>query len=90
MYEITQYTYLKAKQYGLTVKPSSLKYKKIDVFKNDVKIASVGDTRYSDYPTMAMTDPQYAEKRRQLYHKRHKPELSAKYSGEWLAGHLLW
>ena len=59
------YTYAKAKQYGLVVRPSSLKHKKIDVFKEGFKIASVGDDRYSDYPTMAMTDPQFAEKRRQ-------------------------
>ena len=90
MYSITAYTFAKAKQYGLVVRPSSFKHKKIDVYREGFKIGSVGDDRYSDYPTMASTDPQYAEKRRQLYHKRHKPELSAKYSPNWLAGHLLW
>ena len=90
MYTITDYTYAMAKQYGLVVRPSSLKNKKIDVFREGFKIGSVGDTRYSDYPTMKLIDPENAEKRRKLYHARHKPELAPKYSGEWLAGYLLW
>ena len=35
-------------------------------------------------------DPENAEKRRKLYHLRHKPDESEKYSPNWLAGHLLW
>ena len=51
MYNITNYTYKKAKKLGLTVKPSKNKTKKIDVYKKGVKIASVGANGMNDYPT---------------------------------------
>ena len=41
-YTITTYTKRKAKEHGLTVKKSKVKGKKIDVFKNGKKVASVG------------------------------------------------
>ena len=50
-YRIKDYTKKQAKKYGLTVKPSRNKGKKIDVFKKGVKVASVGATGYGDYPT---------------------------------------
>ena len=50
-YKITDYTKRKAKTLGLEVKPSSVKGKKIDVFKNGKKVASVGALGYDDYPT---------------------------------------
>jgi hypothetical protein len=71
---------------GLTVKPSRDKYKKIDVFKNGEKIASVGDTRYKDYTKYLKEDKALAEERRNLYHERHKGNTLR----ERLARKLLW
>jgi hypothetical protein len=50
-YKITEYTKEQAKKLGVTVKPSTNKNKKIDVFKGGEKIASVGGAGYADYPT---------------------------------------
>ena len=73
MYQIKQYSYDKAKKLNVTIKPSSNKNKKIDVYKNDKKIASIGDINYYDYPTyIERNGKDYADKRRSLYHHRHK------------------
>ena len=44
-YVITKYTYDKAKELGLTVKVSKFPLKKIDVYKNNVYLGSIGDSR---------------------------------------------
>ena len=50
-YTITDYTPQKAKQMKVTVRLSEQKNKKLDVFKNNVKIATIGDLNYKDFPT---------------------------------------
>jgi len=89
MYKITQYTYDKAKKLGVQVVPSKSKNKKIDVIKNGTKLYSIGDTRYSDYPHyLLLGDVALANKRRDLYHKRHGNP--PKGSRSWYAKNLLW
>ena len=56
MYSITKYTKDRAKKLGVTVKPSTNKKKKIDVFKDKKKIASVGAIGYMDYPNYIQRD----------------------------------
>jgi len=74
-YQITRYTYQRARMIGVTVKPSTVKGKKIDVYKNDKKVASIGDINYNDYGTYLETKgKQYANERRRLYKIRHKGE----------------
>jgi hypothetical protein len=87
MYTITEYTQQKAKKMGLQVKPSTLKGKKIDVYKDDKKIASIGAIGYKDYPNYIKEEGKaYADERRRLYKLRHKNEgLRGK-----LASALLW
>ena len=51
MYPITNYTYSQAKKIGVVVKPSTNKTKKIDVYKQGKKIASVGANGMNDFPT---------------------------------------
>jgi hypothetical protein len=87
MYHITEYTYRRAQEWGLTVKPSINPKKKIDVFKNGRKVGSIGAIGYGDYPTFIKTKGKaYADERRRLYHIRHtQPSI-----GEQLALHLLW
>ena len=90
-YLITKYTKAQAKKYGLTVKPSKNKGKKIDVFKNDKKLGSVGALGYNDYPTWKKKKGiAYAKQRRKLYKKRHENNRKKKYSNGWLADKLLW
>ena len=72
MYQITEYSYRKAKDLGVDIYPSKRKYKKIDVFKNGKYLASIGDNRYMDFPSiLAKEGRETAEKHRKLYHARH-------------------
>ena len=51
-YIITSHTKAQAKKLNVTVKPSTVKGKKIDVFnKEGKKLASVGSQPYGDYGT---------------------------------------
>jgi hypothetical protein len=90
-YSITNYTKSQAKKLGVVVKPSSVKGKKIDVFKNGEKIASVGALGYSDYPTYMKTKGKaYADERRKLYKIRHSKDRNVKGSDGYYADKLLW
>lgn len=90
-YSITNYTKQQAKKLGVVVKPSSVKGKKIDVFKNGEKIASVGAIGYSDYPTYIKTKGKaYADERRRLYKIRHSKDRNVKGSDGFYADKLLW
>ena len=51
MYQISAYTKSKAKKIGVNVRPSKTAGKKIDVYKNGTKLASIGAIGYNDYPT---------------------------------------
>lgn len=89
-YEITNYTKKKARELNVTVKPSSNKNKKIDVFSKDgKKIASIGARGMMDYPNYIKRDGiEYANERRRLYRIRHKKDLNQG-NGYW-ASALLW
>lgn len=90
-YTITKYTYDRAKKLGLTVRPSTNKTKKIDIFKKDKKIASVGAAGMNDYPTyMKLKGNTFAKTRRRLYRMRHEKDRHQKWSRGWLADNLLW
>jgi hypothetical protein len=88
MYRIKDYTHDKASELGLQVYPSKRKHKKIDVYKDDQYLVSIGDNRYKDYPTYLEEDKELAEKKRELYHNRHKKDLHH-FKG-FLAHYLLW
>jgi hypothetical protein len=91
MYVITTYTRKQAKRLGVEVKISSNISKKLDVFKDGKKIASIGGTGYSDYPTYIKTHgKEYADKRRALYKIRHKKDRHVSWSNGFLADQLLW
>jgi hypothetical protein len=90
-YKITEYTKKRAKQLGVEVKPSVVKGKKIDVYKNGKKIASVGAIGYSDYPTYIQSKgKEYADNRRKLYKIRHKKDKDIKGTNGYYADKLLW
>jgi hypothetical protein len=73
MYSISKYSYRKAKELGVDIKPSTNENKKIDVYEKGNKVASIGDIRYNDFPTYIKSHGvSYARKRRELYHTRHK------------------
>jgi hypothetical protein len=91
MYHITNYTKQKAKELNVTIKPSTNKNKKIDVFKNNKKIASIGAIGYNDYPNYIIkNDKAYAHERRRLYRIRHNKDRNVKNSNGFYANKLLW
>ena len=73
-YEILPYSYKQAKKLGVTIAPSKNPRKKIDVYKDGLYICAIGDVNYNDYPTYLEKDKELAEKRRHLYHMRHKKD----------------
>ena len=90
-YNIKQYTHDQAKRLGVVVKPSSLSGKKIDIFKGNQKIASVGASGMNDYPTYIQTKGKaYADERRRLYKIRHEKTRHVKGSPSYYADKLLW
>ena len=91
MYSITNYTYKQAKKIKVIIKPSTNKTKKIDVYKNNKKIASIGAYGMNDYPTYIKKNGiKYAKTRRRLYKIRHNKDRSKKWTPGWLADKLLW
>jgi hypothetical protein len=91
-YHITAYTKRKAKQLGVTVKPSTVDGKKIDVFnKKGEKVASIGAAGMGDYPTfMKKYGREYANSRRKLYKQRHEKDRHKRGSAGYYADKLLW
>jgi hypothetical protein len=77
VYNITDYSYRQAKLLGVEIKPSTIKTKKIDIFKNGVKIASSGFYGMKDYGQyLKEKGTAYANERRRLYHIRHAKDKS--------------
>lgn len=89
MYQITNYTYNKAKELNVIIKPSKFKNKKIDIYdlNNNFKF-SIGDIRFKDYPTYLQINKQLAEKRKELFYKRFKNIIL--YSKTFYTAKLLW
>jgi len=95
-YSIKAYTKAQAKKYGVEVRPSKNKGKKIDVFKNGKKIASVGALGYADYPTFMEQEKAgkvpkgHSKLRRKEYKRRHDKDRKVRNSRGWWADKLLW
>ncbi len=89
-YKIKPYSYDQAKKLGVDIKPSMNPNKKIDVYKNNQFLYSIGDINYSDYPTYLETKGEdFANYRRRLYHLRHKRDNVPNTKGHY-ALRLLW
>jgi hypothetical protein len=95
-YTIKKYSFTQAKKLGVEIKPSTNILKKIDVFKNGKKVATIGARGMNDYPTYMEKEKNgyypkgYAHKRRMLYKERHKKDRSVLYSNGYYADKILW
>ena len=88
MYHISPYSYNRARQLNVEIRPSTHKGKKIDVFKNNNYICSIGALGYNDYTTYLRDKGlEYAKKRRFLYRKRHQNDKSV---AGFYAREILW
>ena len=74
----------KAKKIGVSVRPSKTKGKKLDVYKNGVQVATIGDLAYDDFNTHK--DPE----RRRLYKIRHEKTRHIKGTPSYYADQILW
>lgn len=90
MYQITDYSKQQAKKLGVDIKPSKNKNKKIDVFKDGKKLASIGGKGYKDYGTYLKEDKSLAEQRRKLYKMRHEKDRHSKGSAGFFSDKILW
>lgn len=89
-YKITKYSYERAKELGVKIKPSIKANYKIDVFDNeDNYITSIGHRQYKDYGQYLETNGKdFADHRLSLFYKRHKNY--PKFSRGWYSSKILW
>ena len=73
-----------AKKLGVSVKVSTVKNKKLDVFKGDSKVASIGDIRYTDF--LQTGDLQ----KQKNYKSRHQKNRTKVGSAGYYADKILW
>jgi hypothetical protein len=88
MYKITDYTKKRAEKLNLYITPSKNPKKKLDIYKDNKFITSIGDIHYGDFPTFKKEyGAEYANRRKIAYYQRHKKDNRLK--GK-LAQYLLW
>jgi hypothetical protein len=91
MYVITEYSKQQAKKLGVELRPSSNPKKKIDVYKDGKKVASIGASNFGDYGTFLKTKGKaHADERRRLYRLRHNGEQNKIGSNGYYSWFLLW
>jgi hypothetical protein len=93
-YQIQQRQKAQAKKLGLTIKSSTNKKKKIDIFKGKDKIGSAGAIGYNDFATyLKSIGKEAANKKRLAYLKRHSKEpkmKDGKRTNSYYADEILW
>jgi len=89
MYQIKPFHLQQAKRLGVEIKPSSKKFYKLDIYKDNKYLTSIGDKRYLDYQLYKEIDPELAERKRDLYWSRHKKD-NIPFTRGWYALNLLW
>lgn len=95
-YNILPYSKEQARKLGVLIKPSTNRFKKIDVFKNGKKVASIGALGMNDYPIFLEKEKKgyfpkgYAKERRRLYKQRHEKDRHKVGSNGWYADKILW
>lgn len=95
-YKILPYSFRKAKDLGVEIKPSSNVLKKIDVYKYGKKLVSIGARGMNDYPTYLEKEKKgrypkgYAKKRKKLYKDRHEKDRHIIGTAGYYADKILW
>jgi len=90
-YQIKPKQRANAKKLGVTIKTSTNTKKKIDVYKNDKKIASIGATGYSDYASYIKDKgKEFADNRKRLYKIRHEKTRKKIGTNSYWADQILW
>lgn len=91
MYTITDHSKQQANKLGVEIKPSTNKNKKIDVFRDNKKIASIGSLGMNDYGIyLKSKGKEYADERRRLYKLRHNKDRKIVGSNGYWSDKILW
>lgn len=94
-FTIDSYHKKQARKLGVNINYSSNPDKKLDVFKDGKKVASIGASGYNDYILYKKAEAKgiypkgYAEKRRRLYKIRHRKN-NIKGTAGYYAYNILW
>lgn len=80
-----------ARELGVRIQPAKNKAKKLDVYREGRKVASIGARGYMDYDLwLAEKGPTYAAERRRLYKIRHENNRHKVGSPGWYSDKILW
>jgi hypothetical protein len=97
MYQIKKYSYEQAKKLRVSIKPSTRKGKKIDIYSlKGEYIGSIGAIAYKDYPTYMELERKRqvkagtADVHRKIYKIRHERDRHKKGSMGFFADNILW
>lgn len=91
MYQIEHGSYEIARKLGVSIKPSENKHKKIDVYKDDKKIASIGAIDMMDYfKYLRKSGQKVASLHRQRYLMRHEKDRHIVGSNGYYSAKILW
>jgi hypothetical protein len=90
-YQIKAAQRKRASAIGVQIKPSKVKGKKLDVFKGDKKVASIGALGMGDFETYKKSKgDEFANKRRKAYKARHGKTRTKVGSPSYYADKILW
>ena len=91
LYHIKPIQKLQARRLGVIIQPSIRGNYKIDIYnKKNEYITSIGDKRYEDYASYAEKEGfEVADRRRELYMKRHKTDSQVEGTRGWFAAKIL-
>lgn len=90
-YQIKPAQRSRAKALGVTIKPSKVKGKKLDVFKGEKKVASIGALGMGDWETFKKTKgKEFADQRRKAYKSRHQKTRVKVGTPSYYADKILW
>ena len=91
MYQIKPAQRRRATAIGVSIKPSKVKGKKLDVFKKDKKVASIGALGMGDFETFKKEKgKEFADKRRKAYKARHQKTRVKVGTPSYYADKILW
>ena len=90
MYQIEPQQKKNAAKLGVEIKPSTNPKKKLDVFKDNEKIASIGAAGYMDYEKYKKKDKNLADERKRLYKIRHEKDRKIVGSNGFFSDRILW
>ena len=90
-YKITSRQRANAKRLGVQIKPSTVKGKKLDVFKNGKKVASIGAAGMKDFSLWKKSDGlEKAIARRKAFRSRFQKQRTKVGTPAYYASEILW